>query len=255
MSHDRRRRARSEAIDASSSGNAAVAGDATLDLNETVAAAQSGCPDAFNDLVSATYGDTFALALRLVGNPEDARDVVQDTYLRAYRAIPRFRGDAAIGTWLFRITSNCAHNLIRRFRPTEPLGEDNAPVDTDMTRDPATAAEGSELRARVVAALAQLPAKLREVVELRELADLSHDAIAKRLGITETAAKVRLHRARAKLRELLFRSDESGEPGVISARTGARGRAAAHDRGQGRPVADPTGGQPSDDCHSVRSVA
>ena len=181
-----------------------------VDLDETVTAAQSGCPQAFNDLVKATYNDTYSLALRLVGNAEDARDVVQDTYLRAFRAISRFRGESAVGTWLFRITSNCAHNVIRRRRPTEPLVEANTPIDDDPSHDPAAAAEGSELRSRLLAALATLPAKLREVVELRELADLSHDAIAKRLGISESAAKVRLHRARAKLREL-FLADELPE--------------------------------------------
>ena len=61
------------------------------DLDETVTAAQDGCPDAFGDLVRATYDDTYSLALRLVGNPEDAQDVAQDTYLRAFRAIGRFR--------------------------------------------------------------------------------------------------------------------------------------------------------------------
>lgn len=189
-----------------------------VDLDETVSAAQSGCPHAFNDLMRATYNDTYALALRLVGNAEDARDVVQDTYLRAFRAISRFRGDAAIGTWLFRITSNCAHNVIRRRRSTEPLVEANAPVDLDPSHDPEAVAEGSELRIKVMAALASLPTKLREVVELRELADLSHDAIAKRLGISESAAKVRLHRARQKLREHFGSDDADLLENVVSLR-------------------------------------
>jgi RNA polymerase sigma-70 factor, ECF subfamily len=178
-----------------------------VDIDETVNAAKSGDPKAFDAIVRATYNDTYALALRLVGNAEDARDVVQDTYLRAFRAISRFRGDAAIGTWLFRITSNSANNLLRRRRKAEPLTETSVAVDTDPAHDPEIAAEGTELRARLMAALASLPIKLREVVELRELADLSHDAIAKRLGISESAAKVRLHRARTKLREHLGRTD------------------------------------------------
>ncbi len=186
-----------------------------VDLDETVTAAQTGCPNAFNELVKATYADTYALALRLVGNADDARDVVQDTYLRAFRAISRFRGDAAIGTWLFRITSNCAHNVLRRRRSTETLTEATIAVDHDPDHNPETAAEGNEFRARFLAALSLLPAKLREVVELREVADLSLDAIAKKLGITETAAKVRLHRARAKLREHLFRSDEPTPENVV----------------------------------------
>ena len=152
-----------------------------VDLDKTVTAAQSGCPDAFNDLVNATYSDTYALALRLVGNAEDARDVVQDTYLRAFRAISRFRGDSAIKTWLFRITSNCAHNVIRRRRPTEVIVEGNEPADLDPSHNPETAAEGNELRTRFLAALAALPAKLREVVELRELAEIGRASCRERV--------------------------------------------------------------------------
>jgi RNA polymerase sigma-70 factor, ECF subfamily len=187
-----------------------------VDLDETVTQARTGCPNAFNELVKETYADTYALALRLVGNADDARDVVQDTYLRAFRAISRFRGDAAVRTWLFRITSNCAHNVKRRRRSTETLTDATVAIDHDPTHNPETAAEGNELRARFMAALSLLPAKLREVVELRELADLSHDAIAKKLGITETAAKVRLHRARAKLREHLVRSDAAPVENVVA---------------------------------------
>lgn len=186
------------------------------DIDDTVNAAKSGDPKAFEAIVRATYNDTYALALRLVGNAEDARDVVQDTYLRAFRAISRFRGDAAIGTWLFRITSNSANNLLRRRRPAEPLHDATIAIDHDPAHDPVVAAEGSELRARLLTALASLPVKLREVVELRELADLSHDAIATRLGITESAAKVRLHRARAKLREHLHRSEPELPENVVS---------------------------------------
>ena len=65
-----------------------------FDLDETVSAAQSGEPGAFDDLVRATYSDTYSLALRLVGNAEDAKDVAQDTYLRAYKSLSRFRGEA-----------------------------------------------------------------------------------------------------------------------------------------------------------------
>ena len=187
-----------------------------VDIDETVNAAKSGDSRAFEAIVRATYSDTFALALRLVGNAEDARDVVQDTYLRAFRAISRFRGDAAVATWLFRITSNSANNLLRRRRPLDQVHDTTVAVDTDPAHDPVIVAEGSELRARLMAALAALPVKLREVVELREVADLSHDAIATRLGITESAAKVRLHRARVKLREHLHRSDPASLENVVS---------------------------------------
>src|SRR5213593_2272744 len=118
-----------------------------LDQAELVAAAKDGDRSAFDELVRVTYADTYTLAYRLTGDEEDARDVVQESYLRAYRGLKRFRGDAA---------------------------------------------------------LRRLPPRLRAVVVLRDVYDLPHEAIADELGISESAAKVRLHRARRKLRERLF---------------------------------------------------
>ena len=190
------------------------------DLDDTVTAAQDGCPDAFSDLVRATYDDTYSLALRLVGNAEDAQDVAQDTYLRAFRAIGRFRGEANIATWLYRITTNCASTLVARRHRTShaPLHDEDALVDESPDHDPEARADASELRDRVVAALVALPSKLRSVVVLRDIYDLSHEAIARQLGITESAAKVRLHRARQKLRSTLF--DSTSNRDAASARPG-----------------------------------
>ena len=190
------------------------------DLDETVTAAQDGCPDAFGDLVRATYEDTYSLALRLVGNPEDAQDVAQDTYLRAFRAIGRFRGEASIATWLYRITTNCATTLIARRRRVnhDSLPDGDAVVDDCPEHDPQLRADTADLRERVIAALGALPVKLRSVIVLRDIYDLSHDAIARQLGITESAAKVRLHRARQKLRAALFDASEAG--GVARATVG-----------------------------------
>ena len=78
------------------------------DVGELVAAAREGDQRAFEELVKATYADTYTLAYRLLGDEEDARDVVQESYLRAYRGLKRFRGDAQFSTWLYRITANCA---------------------------------------------------------------------------------------------------------------------------------------------------
>jgi RNA polymerase sigma-70 factor, ECF subfamily len=182
----------------------------SYDLDETVSAAQSGEPGAFDDLVRATYSDTYSLALRLVGNAEDAKDVAQDTYLRAFKALSRFRGDANVATWLYRITSNCASTLITRRRKIDhdQLTDDSPVADLRPGNDPAINAETGDLRAQIVDALGEMPEKLRAVIVLRDIYDLSHEAIAKQLDISETAAKVRLHRARHKLRELLFGDED-----------------------------------------------
>ena len=198
-------------------------GDALTDpaddeLADLVAKARAGDHDAFEALVTATYADAFTLATRLMGNEEDAADVVQDAYLRAYRAIGRFRGDARFTTWLYRIVANCAAtSLGRRGRHRhEPLDEALLIADDHADRDPERKASDAVDRIRVQAALAAMPEKLRVVVVLRDVYDLTHEAIAAELGITETAAKVRLHRARKKLRARLYpmRGDAEGEDRV-----------------------------------------
>jgi RNA polymerase sigma-70 factor (ECF subfamily) len=171
-----------------------------------VVSAQAGDRDAFDELVRATYANTYTLAFRLTGDEEDARDVVQEAYLRAYRGLKRFRGDAQFSTWMYRITANCASTLLaRRTRHRhEELTDDAVVADSRPEIDPESMAEAQLLRDRVSDALHDLPPGLRAVVVLRDVYDLPHEAIAAELGISEAAAKVRLHRARKKLRERLF---------------------------------------------------
>jgi len=177
------------------------------ELAGLVDAARGGDQSAFEALVRATTADTYTLAFRLTGNEEDARDVVQETYLRAYKGIGKFRGDAQFSTWLYRITANCAANQLgRRKRHRHDDLADDAPIeDLSPDVDPSAQAEASNLRDRLTVALDDLPPTLRSVVVLRDVYDLPHEAIAAELGISESAAKVRLHRARKQLRERLFR--------------------------------------------------
>jgi RNA polymerase sigma-70 factor (ECF subfamily) len=183
-----------------------VRAPATDELADLVSRAKAGDRAAFDDLVKATYAEAFTLATRLMGNEEDASDVVQDAYLRAFRAIGRFRGDARFTTWLYRIVANCAATALgRRGRHRhEELDDGVVVVDDHADHDPERKASDAFDRMRLQAALAALPEKLRVVVVLRDVYDLPHEAIATELGITETAAKVRLHRARKKLRVRLF---------------------------------------------------
>ncbi len=184
----------------------------TRDTTELVAAAKGGDREAFDELVRVTHADTYTLAYRLTGDEEDARDVVQEAYLRAYRGLNRFRGDAQFSTWMYRITANCAAtHLGRRARHRhDELEEAEAVADTRPDHDPQLRADADDLRGRLRVALDALPPRLRAVVVLRDVYDMPHESIAAELGISESAAKVRLHRARNKLREQLFpRRDES----------------------------------------------
>jgi RNA polymerase sigma-70 factor (ECF subfamily) len=177
-----------------------------VDEAELIGAAQSGDRDAFDELVRRTFVDTFTLARRLMGNEEDARDVVQESYLRAWRAIGKFRGDAQFSTWMYRITANASvtHLKKRRRHQHEVIDEIHEPVDTRPEAQPAIAAEASDDLGRIVVALDDLPPKLRQLVVLKDVYGLSHEAIAEELGISVAAAKVRLHRARRKLRDTLY---------------------------------------------------
>lgn len=176
------------------------------ETDELVTRAKSGERQAFDELVRLTHGDAFGLALRLTGNEEDARDVVQDAYLRAYKGLARFRGDARFSTWLYRIVANCASTQStkkRRHRHDE-LPDEALLAETRTDDDPALRGEFLALRDELEAAVADLPDRLRAVVVLRDAYGLSHEAIAEELGISVSSSKVRLHRARQRLHQQLF---------------------------------------------------
>jgi RNA polymerase sigma-70 factor (ECF subfamily) len=179
-------------------------------VEQLVEEAKDGDHRAFERLVRHTYADVYTLAYRLVGNEEDARDVVQETYLRAHKGLKKFRGDARLSTWLHRITANTASSYLgRRSRDRhETLADDSDVIDETPANDPVQRADLGVLRGQLVDALMQLPPKLRAVVVLRDIYDLPHESIAEQLDITESAAKVRLHRARKHLRERISPSGE-----------------------------------------------
>src|SRR5262245_27173135 len=157
------------------------------DLTDLVAAARDGDQQAFDELVRATYADTYTLAYRLTGDEEDARDVVQESYLRAYKGLKRFRGDSQFSTWLYRITANCASTqLTKRAKHRHDELSDESPLaDPNPTVDPQARSDATATRDRLTAALRDLPPKLRAVVVLRDVYDLPHEAIAAELGISE----------------------------------------------------------------------
>src|SRR5690606_11092242 len=101
------------------------------EVDQLVEAAREGDHEAFEELVRQTHADTYALARRLVSDPDDARDVVQEAYLRAFRSIRKFRGDAQFSTWMHRITANCASTYLSRRRRNrhDELDEEVAVAD------------------------------------------------------------------------------------------------------------------------------
>ncbi len=185
------------------------------ELARLVSAAREGDRPAFDELVRRTYVDTYTLALRLTAHEEDARDVVQESYLRAWKGLSQFRGDAQFSTWMYRITANTAYTVVKRRRrhraeSLDAMLED--PVELRPGVQPEEAAESAALLERLSVGLDELPPKLRVLVVLKDVYGLSHEEIATELGISVPAAKVRLHRGRKRLRDLLY-EDESKHDG------------------------------------------
>ncbi len=171
-------------------------------------------PAAFDDLVKLTQDRLYAVALRMLGRPEDAMDAVQEAYLSAFKALAKFEGGSALSTWLHRITVNaCLMRLRTRRRRPELLVDDLMPTftsDGHQTRrspvwkpEPAAGIEERELHALVRARIDDLPEPLREVILLRDIEGLDTQTTADMLGITVSMVKTRLHRARMALKGLL----------------------------------------------------
>lgn len=168
-------------------------------------------PDACTCMVKRYAPLIYARALRLTGDPDEAEGVLQTTFIKACDALPSFDGASSLGTWLFRIATNEGLMLLRRHRPQvalDTLAETIQPDDLPQQRqawaiDPQRATLDHELRSEIARAIAELPEPLRVVTELRDIEGLSTEETAAQLNLTPGAVKVRLHRARLRLREAL----------------------------------------------------
>ncbi len=161
---------------------------------ELVEQARAGSGPAMHELYRAHHRRIYGLTLRLTGNTGDAEDAVQETFLRAWRNLGRFRGESSFGTWLYRIAVNLCRDAARKHRPTETA--------TDGVVAPPE--RGDVLaREQLQAALARLPRGYREVVVLHDVMELGHADIADLLGIAVGTSKSQLHKARVQLRRSL----------------------------------------------------
>ncbi len=169
---------------------------------ELMEAARRGEAGAFEELVERTHRRVYTLAYRLVGDPHEAEDVAQEAYLRAYRSLRGFRGESRFETWLYRITTNTAMSHLRR---RGRFGDVLAEGDDRLVREPeARTPDEVVARDEVERALAVLPAGQRTVVLLKDVYGFSCQEIGEEIGISEGAVKVRLHRARKRLKEEVY---------------------------------------------------
>ena len=163
-------------------------------------------------LVDAYSAQIYRLGLKMLANPQDAEDVLQNTFMKALQALPNFEGRSSLSTWLYRIAVNEALMSIRRSKPevSAILKSDDADEDeelltsfTDWCCLPESELMSSEAQKHLDKAIGMLPEKLRIVFILRDLEGLSIRETSDALELTETTVKTRLLRARLKLREML----------------------------------------------------
>lgn len=202
------------AADAAASADDRFAGTAQDQFLERL---RSGDALAFNRLVEERHGDIYALLYRLTEDPEEARDLTQETFLQAFRNIAGFRGEADLRTWLYRIAVNQARNRWRWWKRRRrdktvsldaPVGDENgAPLSAGLANenssDPEQQALARERERALMSALSTLSRPYREVIVLRDIEGLSYEEVAQALDMNIGTVKSRLSRGRDELRRRL----------------------------------------------------
>ncbi|HEY8450423.1 MAG TPA: sigma-70 family RNA polymerase sigma factor [Bacillota bacterium] len=177
---------------------------------ELVQRARAGDFEAFGELVARYEKKVYNLGLRYTGDPQEAEDLAQETFVRVFRALHRFRGEARFSTWLYRVATNVCLDALRRrrLRPEpvldRPLATDEGELERELVSpepEPATQLEAAERSALIRREIAAVREPYRSVLILRDLQDLSYEEVAAILGVSIGTVKSRLHRARELLRQ------------------------------------------------------
>ena len=185
-----------------------------IDNDETIVrAVQTGETEAFAHLVDRHKERVFAVLVRLTGDPGAAEELAHEAFVRAYRGLGRFRGEASFGTWLTQIAIHLARDRVRERQRTKTVSleallerDHEAPVFTETRPeyDPLAELDGREMSDRFESALRELPQSYREAFVLFHVQEVPYETIAKMTGDSVGSLKVRVHRARRLLKEKLF---------------------------------------------------
>ena len=187
--------------------------DMTWSDEELVARSIGGDPESFNQLVLRWERPIYALAYRVIGREEDARDVCQETFLRAFRALNGFRGQAKFSSWLYRIALNLCRDWIRKERrtPVVQAPEELELLEMAAVREPTASVEDlvarRELTRIVERAMARLPEEQRTAIILKEYHELTFQEIADLVGCPLSTVKTRLYQGLAVLRRELVKKE------------------------------------------------
>lgn len=179
---------------------------------ELVARAQKGSEDAFAQLMGAYQNKVYHLALRLTSNPDDAAELTQEAFFKAWQSLSSFQGSSAFSTWLYRLTNNLCIDFLRSKRRRQVISSARSLDDEELHQrevpDPRLTPQGEverqELREAVRQAIDLLSPEHRSVLVLREISGLSYTEISQVLDLEEGTVKSRLARARLALRKILL---------------------------------------------------
>jgi RNA polymerase sigma-70 factor (ECF subfamily) len=173
---------------------------------------RSGDEQAWKELVEATYRDVYTLCLRILRDPDDAAEATQDAYLKMWRGLKGFRGDAMLETWMYRVATNTAisKHRSRKRKTSHETGVGDELLTQMAASGSVEATAGAKIEVEALEqALQTLPEHYRTAVILRDVYGFNTEEIAKQLKISQTAAKVRVHRGRKKLKEIVY-GEEKG---------------------------------------------
>ena len=171
-----------------------------------ISRARGGDREAFGALVEQYRDNVYRLAYRMCGNAYDADEAAQEAFVAAWRALPNFRGDAKFSTWLYRLTSNAAIDVMRREKRHQTVGDGEMVDLADDADSPQETVERTEQQEAVQKALATLSEEYREVLLLRYMEELDYAEIAEVLQLPSGTVKSRINRAKAALKTALLKS-------------------------------------------------
>lgn len=171
-----------------------------------ISRARGGDREAFGALVEQYRDNVYRLAYRMCGNAYDADEAAQEAFVAAWRALPNFRGDAKFSTWLYRLTTNAAIDVMRREKRHQTVGDGEMMELADDADSPQETVERTEQQEAVQKALATLSEEYREVLLLRYMEELDYAEIAEVLQLPSGTVKSRINRAKAALKTALLKS-------------------------------------------------
>ena len=171
-----------------------------------ISRARGGDREAFGELVEQYRDNVYRLAYRMCGNAYDADEAAQEAFVAAWRALPNFRGEAKFSTWLYRLTTNAAIDVMRREKRHQTVGDGEMVDLADDADSPQETVERTEQQEAVQKALATLSEEYREVLLLRYMEELDYAEIAEVLQLPSGTVKSRINRAKAALKTALLKS-------------------------------------------------